>query len=659
MNTEKTTSTNNTPEKRTEGGSRPPVRSPQTGNRTSGPQNPNRRRGGLGRGPSASNGGQSRGGNGGGRGRRPSSGGRRPAPRGGQGRISIPSRTKENTAPIPPIQKGNIRIIPLGGVEEIGKNMTVIETYEDIFIIDAGFQFRDEKTPGIDYILPNTKYLEDRKDKIRGLFVTHGHLDHVGGIPYVMKNIGNPPIYSRNLTTIMIKKRQEEFPHMPTLNIKIVEKDERIAVGSTHVRFFAVTHTIPDAMGVVIETPYGDIVGTGDLKLEHVDGVPTESEEKEFAKFKDKNTLMLMMDSTNVEQPGFSLSETVVFENIKKIITEVKGRLIVGTFASLIERLVKIIEYAEETNKKVVVDGRSMKNNIEIAQMAGIFKVKKGTIIGIDEMDNYPPDRIVVLATGAQGDEFASLMRASNKSHKYLKLTPRDTVLLSSSIVPGNERSVQRLKDNIARQGVKIIHYRIAEVHSSGHANSEETAWIHRKIAPKFFMPIHGHHHMLRVHEELAKRMGLAQENIIVPDNGMIIEIQENGQKLVKLAEKAASNVIMVDGFSVGDIQDVVIRDRQMLAQDGMFVVVAIVDSKTGKVKKSPDIISRGFVYLRESQELLREARFLTKKTIERGSGAGTPDFDTIKGQISDQLGRFLLQQTAKRPIILPVLIGV
>ncbi len=563
---------------------------------------------------------------------------------------------------VPALAPNSIRIIPLGGVEEIGKNMTMVEYGNDIIIIDIGFQFKDENTPGIDYILPNTKYLEERKDKIRAVIITHGHLDHIGGIPYVMPRIGNPPLYTRMLTSVMVKKRQEEFTHVPPLDIKIVEKDETISLGALKVKFFAVTHTIPDAMGVVIQTPFGSVVHTGDLKLDHVEGIPTEAEEAEYDRvFKNEKVLLLMADSTNVENPGFSMPEKTVHKNIEEIIKNTKGRLIIATFASLLERMLKIIEFSEKYGKKVVVEGRSMKTNIEICMNLGLLKPKKDTLITVEEIDNFPPERIVVLATGAQGDEFAAMMRMSNKTHKYIKINKRDTILLSSSIVPGNERAVQKLKDNLSRQGASIIHYRIADVHSSGHANHDETAWIHKKINAKFFIPVHGYHYMLRVHGEIAKETnGLTEDQIVIPDNGSIIEIQDGGAKIVKIKEKAPSGIVMVDGFSVGDIQDVVIRDRQMLAQDGIFIVFAIINSQTGKLKKSPDIISRGFVYLRESQELLHHTRIIIKNTIDESTKGMNPiNIDFVKTSISDNVSKFLLQKTAKRPIVIPVLLTI
>ncbi|MFA7216368.1 MAG: ribonuclease J [Candidatus Paceibacterota bacterium] len=577
-------------------------------------------------------------------------------------RRDIPLKMTRKTNDIIPSAGDNIRIIPLGGVEEIGKNMTMIEYKDDIIVIDMGFQFKDDDTPGVDYILPNTKYLEDRKDKIRGVIITHGHLDHIGGIPYIIDRIGNPPIYTRALTSVMIRKRQEEFPHLPNLDIKVVEKEDKILLGNLKVRFFSVTHTIPDSMGLIIETPFGSLVTPGDIKLDHVDGVPTEAEEKEYKQFEKENVLLLMMDSTNVDNPGFSTPERLVHENLDNIIKNIQGRLVIGTFASQLERVMKIILIAEKYGKKVVVEGRSMKNNIEIIRNMGILNVKKDTIITTDEMENYPPDRIVALATGAQGDEFAALMRMSNKTHKYFKITPRDTILLSSSIIPGNEKSVQKLKDNLARQGAKIIHYRSSDVyiHSTGHGNRGELEWLHRKIKPKFFMPMHGSHYMLRQHEDLAKGVGMPAENIIVPDNGSILEIQDNGTKFVRLKEQAPSGMVMVDGFSIGDVQELVMRDRKMLAQDGMFVIIASINTKTGRLKKSPDIISRGFVYLRESQDLLQQARIIIKKSVEETTRGMNPiNFDFVKSTVSDNVGRFLFQKTAKKPIVIPVILGV
>lgn len=597
------------------------------------------------------------------RGGRPGGHHRRPMRRdGAQGQHNGEPREKGSETAIIPPPGENIRVVTLGGVEEIGRNMTAIEYKDDIIVIDAGFMFKAEETPGIDYILPNTKYLEERKDKIRALIVTHGHLDHVGGIPYIMDRIGNPPIYTRNLTAIMIQKRQEEFPHMPALDMRIVEKTDQIKIGNLPVSFFAVTHTIPDSMGIIIDTPHGAIVTPGDYKLNHVDGVPVEEEEKEYEIFKDKKVLLMFADSTNIENPGFSTPEYLVHESLDEIIKNIKGRLIISAFASQLARLTKVIESCERYGKKVVIEGRSMRVNIEIAEAAGMLKVKKGTILSVQEMDSVPPDRVVMLVTGAQGDEYSALPRIALGLHKSVKLSNRDTVLLSSSIIPGNEKKVQKLKDNIARKGARIIHYRTSEtfIHSTGHGNRGELEWLHRKIKPKFFIPVHGHHYNLRLHAELAESVGMKPENIVVPDTGSIIDITDNGEKITVLPEKAPSGLVLVDGFAVGDIQEVVLRDRQMLAEDGVFVIFAIVNTSTGKLRKSPDIISRGFVYLRESQDLLRNARFIIKKTIEDlATGMNPINFDYIKDNLTDQVAKFLFQKTAKRPIVIPVLVGV
>ena len=575
-----------------------------------------------------------------------------------------PARTESTEAPkavVSNIAPGVLRVIPLGGVEEIGKNMTAVEYGEDIVIVDMGFQFSGDDTPGVDYIIPDISYLEQRKHKIRGVFITHGHLDHIGGIPYMLERLGNPEVYTRMLTSLIIKKRQEEFPHLVRPKIEIVEMDGRMKMGKDlAVSFFNVTHTIPDAMGVSVETPFGNIIFTGDLKVDHDGGIPTDTESAVWDKVGAGNNLMLLADSTNVERPGFSFSERAVHENLKKIIADAPGRLIVGTFASLLERIIFVIKTSEELGKKVAITGRSMKVNVEIAKQLGAIKVKPTTIIAPEEIDNYPYNKVVILATGAQGDEFAALMRMATKQHKQIKIQKGDTVLLSSSIIPGNEKSVQKLKDNLSRQGAKIIHYMVADVHSSGHANHDEMLWIHKKVKARYFIPVHGYHYMLRVHGEIAQLAGLPENHVIIPDNGTIVEISEEGQKIVALKERASHGVIMVDALGKGDVKDVVIRDRQALAQDGIVVIIAVLNIKDGTVRQSPDIISRGFIYLKESQDVLRQARFIIKRTIEESVKQMHPvNFDFVKDTVREKVGKFLLQQTGKRPIIIPKILEV
>jgi len=586
---------------------------------------------------------------------------------------SFPKRFEhknQNEIKIPPLEEGKIRIIPLGGVEEVGKNMTAIEIGNDIIVIDAGMHFSNEDTPGVDYVIPNTTYLEERKEKIRGLFITHGHLDHIGGVPVVLSRIGNPPVYSRNISILLMKKRQAEFPHLPPMKAITVEKNEVITCGKIRIKMFGVTHTIPDSMGIIIETPQGWIVTPGDYKLDQIDGVVSEDEEKEYSIFDKAKVLLLMTDSTNVENEGFSLPEIKVHHGLENLIKKVSGRIIIAAFSSSITRLTHIIKVAEALGKKVAIDGRSMKTNIDVAIEANFFKPKKGTIVPIEETNNYPPNKMIILMTGAQGEEFAALSRAANKSHKKFAIKKGDTIILSASIVPGNERAVQKIKDNLSRQGVKIISFRTPGedfVHATGHGNKEDIKWLHRKTHPKFFIPIHGNHFMLELHKELAMEIGMPEENIIVPDNGSIIEISADGQKIVMRKEKAPSAPMMVDGLAVSDIQDVVIRDRQMLAQDGMFVIIALIDQKTGKLKKSPDLISRGFIYLKENQELLRQVRIIIKKTVEDSTAKvsihfnsnNQPDFDHIKNNLGETISKYLYQKTAKRPLIIPVILNV
>lgn len=570
--------------------------------------------------------------------------------------------TAKSRTQIPPLKPGDVRIIPLGGVEEIGRNMTAIEYNDDIIVVDCGFGFGgDVNSPGIDYILPNTEYLEERRDRVRAMVITHGHLDHIGGIPYIIDRIGNPPIYTRKLTGVMIKKRNEEFPHLPQADVREVEGNETIKVGGVSITFFAVTHTIPDSMGVIINTEHGDVVVTGDVKLDHVDGVPTSEEQNEYGIFKGRKVLCLLMDSTNTWKPGWSIPESTVFGTFADIIPQTKGRLIIGTFASQLERLMKIVHITEKAGKKVVVDGRSMKTNIEIVRQLGLLKCKDDTLISVEAMADYPPEKIVILATGAQGDQFATLMRVANKAHKYITLTPRDTIVLSSSVIPGNEVPVQKLKDNLSRQGAHIVTYNTSDVHASGHGNAGEAMWIHQQIKPKFFMPQHGHHYMLRMHADLIKHsIGLTDEHIAIPDNSSVVEIREQGQKITLLKEKAPNAIRVVEGQSISDLSNVLMRDRKILSADGFCVVVATVDRRTGKLMKSPDIITRGFVYMRDNQELMNQIRLLVARETNALFGKNKhPNIEDVKDRLSEAVSKFLMQQTLKRPLVIPVVVSV
>jgi ribonuclease J len=571
--------------------------------------------------------------------------------------------TDEKSPIIPEItDEDTVRIITVSGVEEIGRNMNIIETKDDIIVIDAGFQFVSEESnaPGINYILPNTQYLEERKHKIRALIVTHGHLDHIGGIPFIMERIGNPPIYTQYLTSLMILKRQEEFPHLDPVTMNIVTEGETFSIGNLKIHTFPVTHSIPDAMGLSIETKHGNIVVTGDIKISTDEEGKVIIEEREsWERIGLQKNIALLCDSTNADRSGFSASEAKVYQTLDEIIRTTRGRLIIGTFASQFDRLTSVIKSCEAMGKKVVMEGRSIKTNIDIAITAKLIEVNPKTFISAAEISNYPADQIVILSTGAQGEEFAALMRMATGKHKNIVLNERDTIVLSSSVIPGNEIAVQKLKDNIYRQNVRVINYQGSHVHSSGHGNAGDLVWVHQTIRPTFLIPVHGHHYHLKSHMFAAVENGFPRQNVVVPDNGTIIDIK-NGTQLLVQPVKIPSELLMVDGFTVGTKQEVVLRDRMTLAQDGMFVIIATVNAKTGKLRKSPDIISRGFVYLRENQQLLSEARVLIKKTIEQKTERMNPiDLDYVKDELTDVVSGFLMQKTQKTPMVIPVLIGI
>lgn len=563
---------------------------------------------------------------------------------------------------IPPLADGDIRIVPVCGVEWITTNMTFVEYKDEIIVIDAGLGFSNPSTPGIDYTIPNTTYLKENQHKIKALVITHGHLDHVGAIPFVIEDLGNPPIYTREFGALFIKKKLEEFPQLPPVHIETVDEKAGYLQISEHfkVRFFGLTHSIPDSSGVILQTPLGGIVSTGDVRVENHNGIVDPHEYEQYSLFKNEKILLMTIDSTGIEKPGWTISEQVVIENVDRIIKETtQGRLFIAAFSSQVERLMSFMESAKKYGKYVALEGRSMKSNLGIAEYLKLTDFTH--VIPITDIDNYPPHKIVVLLTGSQGEEYAALNRMSKGSHKTLKLHASDTILLSASVVPGNDYDVAQLKNRLYQGSYNIVTYLDDQVHASGHGTREELKWIHTQVPYKFLMPVHGEPYMIRIHAKMAeKELGVPRDHIAIPDNGSIIEIREQGTKLVQLKEKIPAEPRIVEGLKVKEKQDVVFRDRQALSEDGIFIIVVALDPKTGRVKKSPDIISRGFIYLRDNQELLQDVRDMVSSMVERH--VRTPNqinFDAIKQDINDEVAKFLKRKTHKNPIIIPVVLGL
>jgi len=558
------------------------------------------------------------------------------------------------------LKQPSLRIIPLGGLGEVGRNMTLFEYQKEILIIDMGFRMPEEDMPGIDFIVPNIEYLEGKQKNILGIVFTHGHYDHIGAVPYLIEKIWRPnlEIYASPLTRGIILKRQDDFPLQPKLEINEVKDGSIIKLGPFKILFFKQNHNIPDNLGLFIKTPVGNILHTSDFKFDPapVNDLPTNFEKlRDLAK---RKILLLLSDSTGAEEEGRSLSETEIAKNLEEIIKRAPGRVIAATFASLINRIQQIITLSEKHGRKVCLEGYSMKTNVEISRILGYVKARRGTFIKAKEINNYPDSKITILCTGAQGEGSAILMRIAIKEHPFIRLKKGDSVILSSSVIPGNERTVQMLKDDILRQGAKVFHYKMMDIHAGGHAKKEELKEMIRIMKPNFFLPIHGQYSMLASHAELAKETGLPERNIIVAENGQVINLFP--ERIFIEKKTVPSNYVMVDGLGIGDVGEVVLRDRHMLARDGMFVIVVVIDRKTGQVKGSPDIISRGFVYLRESKELLRDTRRKVIEIVNRAaSSGGTVNWSYIKDEIRNKIGQFLYTKTKRRPIILPVIIEV
>ena len=560
-------------------------------------------------------------------------------------------------APITPPPAGDkLRVIVLGGCEEVGRNCTLIEYKGDIILIDMGLQFPEEDMPGVDYIIPNMSYLKGKEKNIRGVIITHGHYDHIGAIPHTVPNIGNPPIFALPMSAGIIKKRQEDFQSHP-LNVKVTSIDDVLQLGAFKVSFFHINHNIPDSAGIVVETPVGTICHTGDWKF---DFHPAGTEHADFQKIAGigkQGVLCLMGDSTNAYVPGHQISEKVIGEELERVIEKAPGRVIVGTFASLLARVKQILEISEKLGKKVALDGYSMKTNVEIAKALGFIKVSMQTFIPIERIDDYAPNKVVIVCTGAQGEKNAVLNRMANGEHRSVKIQRNDTVIFSGSIIPGNEASVQRLMDVFYRKRAKVINYKMMDVHAGGHALKEDIKLMLALFKPKYYVPIEGNHFMLRENADIAYSMGWKEENVFVVDNGQIMEFWQGGGRLSD--DKVVTDYVFVDGLGVGDVSQVVLRDRQVLADDGMVVVIVQIERKTGKLIGSPDIISRGFIFMKEQRDLIEALRQKVRETMVDRDPKSPADPMEARNRIRDQVGTFLFQKTQRRPMVLPVIIEV
>lgn len=553
-----------------------------------------------------------------------------------------------------------VKIIPLGGLEEVGRNMTVFEYQNQIIIVDVGLQFPDEDMPGIDYIIPNIEYLiRHPEKKVLGIFITHGHYDHIGAIPYLIEKLNYPTIYATPLTKGIILKRQEDFPHLKKLNIVEINKEKKVnfKLGPFDISFFHLNHNIPDEVGLAINTPQGLIMHATDFKFDFQPICDKPSDLISIAVLSSKGVNLLLSDSTGVENPGHSISEKTIMDNLDIIFANSEARIILATFSSLISRLQQAIWLSEKYNRKVVIEGFSMKTNMAIAEKLGFLKIKKGTMVSWKEANNLEPNKLTILCTGAQGENEATLMKIVNREHKYLRIQKSDTVIFSSSVVPGNELAVQNLKDNLTKQGAKIYHYKMLDIHASGHGYQEDLKMMINLVRPKFFMPIHGHFSMLKTHAELAESLGIPKNNIALAKNGQTIEMY--GDRIMITEKFVPTNYVMVDGLGVGDISEVVIRDRQTLAKDGIFIIIAMVENKTGLLHNEPEVISRGFVYMKESKDLINQTKKLIREVISRSTNGKTFNEAYIRNNLREEIGMFFFKKTQRRPMILPVVIEV
>ena len=547
-----------------------------------------------------------------------------------------------------------LQIIPLGGLGEIGKNMTVIRVDDEILVIDAGLMFPDEDMLGIDLVIPDISYLIENKDKIKAIVLTHGHEDHIGALPYVLKKI-NVPVYGTRLTLGILEGRLKENG-VDSSNLHSVMQGDIINVGCFSVGFIRVNHSIPDAVGLSIKTPVGMIVHTGDFKLDYT---PIDGKMTDFRRFSDlgnRGVLVLMADSTNSEREGHTPSERTVGAAFDRAFHNARGRIIVATFSSNVHRIQQVIDTAVRYKRHVAVLGRSMVNVVNISLELGYITAPEGTIVDIDEIHNYRMEQMVIITTGSQGEPMSALTRMSMSDHRKVGIVPGDTVIISATPIPGNEKLVSKTIDNLMKLGANVIYGRNQGIHVSGHASREELKLMHNLVRPKFFIPVHGEYHHLVQHARLARELGMPKENIFISENGQILEFtRDKGQ----VAGKVTAGMVMVDGLGVGDVGNIVLRDRRQLSQDGILIVVVTMNKQTHRVVSGPDIVSRGFVYVRESEALMDEATARVQQALDRCEDEKVKEWAAIKSNVRDALGRYLFEKTRRRPMILQIIMEV
>jgi ribonuclease J len=550
--------------------------------------------------------------------------------------------------------QSKLKIIPLGGLSEIGKNMMALEYENDIMIIDAGLMFPGEEMLGIDLVIPDISYLLENKEKVRGIVITHGHEDHIGALPYVLPQL-NVPVYSTRLPHGLISVKLKERKALEGAKLKAVNYGQPISLGRFQVELFPVCHSIPDAAGLIIHTPIGTIVHSGDFKLDYtpVYGKPTDL--SRLARLGAQGVLLLMADSTYSELPGYTPSERVVGETLDRVMAEAPGRVIVTTFSSLVSRIQQVIDAAAKHNRRVFVVGRSMSDIVKMTLELGYLKAPNGILANIDELKKIPRNRVVLVTTGSQGEPTSALVRIANKDHRHVHILKGDTVVLSATAVPGNEALINRTVDSLFKQGAQVLYDKVAKVHVHGHGSQEELKLLLNLVRPRFFIPVHGEYRHLSLHAQLAESVGIPQSNIFVLEDGDILELDPSGGKVTG---KVSSGNVYVDGLSVGDIGSVVLRDRRMLSRDGVVMVVITVNRQTGKLVGRPDIISRGFVEPGETKDMIDKSRDLVAKTLDH-SGVRPAEWGYINAKVRDILHKFYYDQTKRRPMILPVMVKV